>query len=81
MSSAAHTPSNVIYIHHVAPQRALENLNRITGLMFNEAPESLVPHHTADEHDWAIAYTFSEMDFGFEQDQPYSDLSLIAKER
>jgi hypothetical protein len=36
-------PSNVIYLHQLDPQAALERLNRITGLRFSRWPQSLVP--------------------------------------
>lgn len=32
----------VIAINRSAPQRSLENLNRLTGLIFDEWPESLL---------------------------------------
>jgi len=32
----------IIPLHAKAPERALENLNRVTGLMFEEWPESLL---------------------------------------
>ena len=38
-------PSNVIYLHQLDPQAALERLNRVTGLEFSQWPQSLVPAH------------------------------------
>jgi hypothetical protein len=40
-------PSNVIYLHQLDPQAALERLNRITGLRFSRWPQSLVPAQEA----------------------------------
>ncbi|MBP8185957.1 MAG: hypothetical protein KAX95_08725 [Pseudomonas sp.] len=40
-------PSNVIYLHQLDPQAALERLNRITGLRFSRWPQSLVPEQEA----------------------------------
>ncbi len=36
-------PSNVIYLHQLDPQAALERLNRVTGLRFSRWPQSLLP--------------------------------------
>lgn len=33
----------LIHLHERAPQRALEGLNRVTGLKFRQWPESLAP--------------------------------------
>lgn len=33
----------LVHLHERAPQRALEGLNRVTGLTFRHWPESLVP--------------------------------------
>lgn len=33
----------LIHLHERAPQRALEGLNRVTGLKFRHWPESLAP--------------------------------------
>ena len=41
------TASNVIYLHQLDPQAALERLNRITGLRFSCWPQSLVPAQEA----------------------------------
>lgn len=40
-------PSNVIYLHQLDPQAALERLNRITGLRFSRWPQSLVREQEA----------------------------------
>jgi hypothetical protein len=37
------TDRRVIYLYRRDPQKALEQLNRITGLRFARWPESLVP--------------------------------------
>lgn len=34
--------STVVFLHHRAPDAALEGLNRLTGLRFTQWPESLV---------------------------------------
>lgn len=39
----------LIHLHERAPQRALEGLNRVTGLKFRHWPESLVPLAEQDE--------------------------------
>ena len=41
-SSRRRISSNVVRIQDVSEERALENLNRITGLQFESFPESLV---------------------------------------
>ncbi|BAN50176.1 hypothetical protein [Metapseudomonas resinovorans] len=45
----------LIHLHERAPQRALEGLNRVTGLKFQHWPESLVPVPVADESESAQA--------------------------
>lgn len=37
------TNDKLIHLHERAPQRALEGLNRVTGLRFRQWPESLAP--------------------------------------
>lgn len=34
---------NLVQLHEHAPQRALDGLNRVTGLKFRHWPESLAP--------------------------------------
>ena len=41
----------LIHLHERAPQRALEGLNRVTGLKFRHWPESLAPLTVQDEQD------------------------------
>lgn len=44
-------PANVVMLHGRDSERALENLNRITGLRFSRWPESLVNSARA----WPVA--------------------------
>ncbi|MFZ6048663.1 hypothetical protein ACFW0H_21385 [Pseudomonas sp. CR3202] len=39
----------LIHLHERAPQRALDGLNRVTGLKFHHWPESLAPESVQEE--------------------------------
>jgi hypothetical protein len=43
MKAMGNAKDKLIQLHEHAPQRALEGLNRVTGLRFGHWPESLAP--------------------------------------
>ncbi|MNF54514.1 hypothetical protein D3C84_359450 [compost metagenome] len=43
MKAMGNAKNKLIQLHEHAPQRALEGLNRVTGLRFGHWPESLAP--------------------------------------
>lgn len=42
-SAMGSTSDKLIHLHERVPQRALEGLNRVTGLKFRHWPQSLAP--------------------------------------